>query len=194
MLKKELAQALGVSAAMVSKLAKRGMPTDSVERAERWRRRHLEPGRVKGVRYEDPKPPRADPVALSTAPLPSDPVAIANALGPAALDDFVSYELALRAALRAVPVARRDEVILDFEVWKLLYGEQAIELLASRDEPQGDALLTEAELNQIEAGKSRDAIWHEANARLTGAELKEYDEIMWGLAAGTWKVAPDPAL
>jgi hypothetical protein len=51
MLKKDLATALGISAAMISKLAKRGMPTDTLERAERWRRRHLEPGRVKGVRY-----------------------------------------------------------------------------------------------------------------------------------------------
>ncbi len=50
MLMKELAAALGISAAMVSKLAKRGMPTDSLERAIRWRRRNLEPGRVKGQR------------------------------------------------------------------------------------------------------------------------------------------------
>lgn len=50
MLKKDLAQALGVSGAMVSKLAKRGMPTDSLERAQRWRKRHLEPGRMKGQR------------------------------------------------------------------------------------------------------------------------------------------------
>ncbi len=52
MLKKELAQALGISGSMVSRLAKRGMPTDSVARAERWRRRHLEPGRVKGQRLD----------------------------------------------------------------------------------------------------------------------------------------------
>jgi hypothetical protein len=50
MTKTELAAALGVSASMVSRLAKRGMPVDTVERAQRWRRRHLEPGRVKGVR------------------------------------------------------------------------------------------------------------------------------------------------
>jgi transcriptional regulator with XRE-family HTH domain len=47
MMQKELAEALGVSPAMVSKLAKRGMPTDSLERAQRWRKRHLEPGRIK---------------------------------------------------------------------------------------------------------------------------------------------------
>lgn len=63
MLKKDLAEQLGISAAMVSKLVKRGMPTDSVERARRWRRRHLEPGRVKGVRF-DPQAP-----AVQTAPV-----------------------------------------------------------------------------------------------------------------------------
>lgn len=52
MLKKELAQLLGVSESMVSRHSKQGMPTDSVERAQRWRKRHLEPGRVKGIRYD----------------------------------------------------------------------------------------------------------------------------------------------
>lgn len=48
----ELAKLLDISPAMVSRLAKRGMPTDTVERAERWRKRHLEPGRVKGSRFD----------------------------------------------------------------------------------------------------------------------------------------------
>lgn len=52
MQKKELAQLLGISAPMVTKLSKRGMPTDTVERAARWRKRHLEPGRIKGVRFD----------------------------------------------------------------------------------------------------------------------------------------------
>lgn len=51
MQQKELAQLLGISPAMVSRLAKRGMPTDNLERAQRWRKRHLEPGRVKGSRF-----------------------------------------------------------------------------------------------------------------------------------------------
>jgi len=46
----ELASLLDISTAMVSRLVKRGMPTDTLERAERWRKRHLEPGRVKGSR------------------------------------------------------------------------------------------------------------------------------------------------
>ena len=50
MSQKELAEALNISPAMVSKLAKRGMPTDTLERAQRWRKRHLEPGRVKAFK------------------------------------------------------------------------------------------------------------------------------------------------
>lgn len=57
MLKKELAKALGISPAMVTKLARRGMPVDDVDRAKKWRKRHLEPGRIKGSRY-DPNTPR----------------------------------------------------------------------------------------------------------------------------------------
>ncbi|MEO6321849.1 MAG: hypothetical protein ABIR56_14250 [Polaromonas sp.] len=51
MQQKQLAQLLDISPAMVSRLAKRGMPVDTLERAERWRKRHLEPGRVKGSRF-----------------------------------------------------------------------------------------------------------------------------------------------
>lgn len=71
MQQKELATLLGVSAAMVSRHAKQGMPTDTLERAEKWRRRHLEPGRVKGARYErsrttEPTPPKsASPARLA---------------------------------------------------------------------------------------------------------------------------------
>lgn len=51
MQQKELAKLLDISTAMVSRHAKRGMPTDTLERAEKWRKRHLEPGRVKGARF-----------------------------------------------------------------------------------------------------------------------------------------------
>ena len=61
MQQKELATLLDISPTMVSRLAKRGMPTDTLERAERWRKRHLEPGRVKGSRAgttkTTPRPP-----------------------------------------------------------------------------------------------------------------------------------------
>lgn len=60
---KELAALLGVTPAMVSRHAKRGMPTDTLERAEKWRRRHLEPGRVKGARADTLKPRQPSPPA-----------------------------------------------------------------------------------------------------------------------------------
>jgi len=64
MQQKELATLLNISPAMVSRLVKRGMPTDTLERAERWRRRHLEPGRVKGARIDrTPRPKPARPAA-----------------------------------------------------------------------------------------------------------------------------------
>lgn len=78
MLRKDLAADLGISGAMVSKLAKRGMPTDSLERAQRWRKRHLEPGRVKGSRFDPnytapPAPePAAPPPAAPTPPSAAD--------------------------------------------------------------------------------------------------------------------------
>lgn len=70
MKQKDLAKLLGISPAMVSRLAKRSMPTDSLERAERWRRRHLEPARVKGARFDPmqaitPITPKSAPVAIA---------------------------------------------------------------------------------------------------------------------------------
>lgn len=67
MQQKQLAKLLGISPAMVSRLHKRGMPIDCPERAKRWRKRHLEPGRVKGVRF-DPTQPTELPETKQTAP------------------------------------------------------------------------------------------------------------------------------
>lgn len=66
----ELAKLLDISPAMVSRLAKRGMPTDTVERAERWRKRHLEPGRVKGSRF-DPNRKAKPPIQTQATPNPA---------------------------------------------------------------------------------------------------------------------------
>lgn len=67
---KELAAALGISGAMVSRLIRRGMPSDDIDRAMRWRRRHLQVGRMKGVRRGTEKTPAqtapAAPLALAT--------------------------------------------------------------------------------------------------------------------------------
>lgn len=87
MLKKELAVALGISGAMVTKLAKRGMPTDTVERAKRWRRRHLQPGMVKGFRAGTVAQPDTPVVRVSTPSIPQPPAWPANWAGITAPDE-----------------------------------------------------------------------------------------------------------
>lgn len=155
MLKKELAEALGISAAMVSKLAKRGMPTDSVERAQRWRRRHLEPGRVKGVRYERTRQPALDPVQQ------------VEALGRAALGDFKTHEAALRAALRAMPEDRADEIRLPESVWAALYGPEFMRLMEASEAADDGAMTPEQE--------------------------QHADWLLWDVVTGRRIVAPHPA-
>lgn len=119
MLKKELAQLLGVSESMVSRHAKKGMPTDSVERAQRWRRRHLEPGRIKGQRYD----PKAKNAAITkAAEVPDIGVCIgllnqALQTGPVLHDAPVISNT--RTALRNMPNWRgaADSLAMPVRVW-----------------------------------------------------------------------------
>lgn len=96
---KELAQALGISPGMVSRLAKRGMPTDSLQRAQRWRKRHLEPGRVKGSRFD----PNAVPDAQPPAP--------AREQSPAAAPAPIETLARLAAQIEALAQAASAELI-----------------------------------------------------------------------------------
>ncbi len=107
----ELAQALGISTGMVSRLVKRGMPTDSVERAQRWRKRHLEPGRVKGSRFDPNAPatvPQNEPKLGGEGVTAARVEAIAVSLLPRVEQAGEFLERAallepLRAVLRALP-------------------------------------------------------------------------------------------
>lgn len=123
MLRKDLAEALNISGAMVSKLAKRGMPTHDIEAARRWRDRHLEPGRRKGMRI--------DTVTRSPADAAAQPAARSGAfeaalrvceLGARMLHagQFDHVRDGVRAALRAVPVAERQHLRMDRALWDAL--------------------------------------------------------------------------
>ena len=119
MLKKELARLLGVSESMVSRHAKQGMPTDSVERARRWRKRHLEPGRVKGQRY-DPKAKAATTTKAAPAPDLGACISLldhALQLGPVPHDAPVLTNT--RTALRTMPNWRTaaDSLAMPVRVW-----------------------------------------------------------------------------
>ncbi|WP_374258318.1 hypothetical protein [Aquabacterium sp.] len=118
----ELAEQLGITPAMVSKLAKRGMPTDSVERASRWRKRHLEPGRVKGSKYgteAKPEAPAARPLPGAAAPLLLDAVAALDAALTAGHEEQLDgLVMEVREQLRAVPDAMVPA--LPLRVWLCL--------------------------------------------------------------------------
>lgn len=49
---RDIAYTLGISNAMVSRLAKMGMPTHSIEAAEQWRAQNLDLERTKGFRVD----------------------------------------------------------------------------------------------------------------------------------------------
>ena len=111
MLKKDLAAALGISASMVSRLTKQGMPTDSAAAAQAWRAAHLDPARV--VRAQG----QLNPLTLVQR------AEGAMEIARAALDanaDFERFAPVVRAALKAVPVEHRHLVGLDEQVMRRL--------------------------------------------------------------------------
>ncbi len=119
MLKKDLAQLLGVSESMVSRHAKQGMPTDSAERAKRWRKRHLEPGRVKGSRYDGKAKatPRAKPGTVPDLEKCVELLSEALQAGPVSHDATVLVNT--RTALRTMPDWRgaAETLAMPVRVW-----------------------------------------------------------------------------
>lgn len=93
----ELARALGVTPGMVTRYAQRGMPVDTLERAQRWRRRHLELGRMKENRF-DPIAPVAPPVVL-VEPIPT----VSN--GPSLAQTVANFRYSLELVALGVAVA-----------------------------------------------------------------------------------------
>src|SRR5216683_3495223 len=103
---RNLAKALEISQPMVSKLAKQGMPLDSVEAAREWRRRHLDNHLTVDYRLQtQPCGPRRK--------APPDPVAAVNQLGSLAVDDFATHGEPLRKAIGALTRAQYERVELD---------------------------------------------------------------------------------
>ena len=128
---KDLAAGLGISPAMVTKLKARGMPTGSVEGAEKWRRRHLGPTRTKGqragsARYapglvgDVSKPPRASVLPTTAAQLLQ--VRELGLLAHDALErgTFDAVAPLLRQAMARVPHQARPQIELSPQVWDAL--------------------------------------------------------------------------
>lgn len=144
MLKKELAQLLGISPAMVTRLSQRGMPTDTLERAQRWRRRHLEPGRVKGNRFDaNYTESRRVPAAVQAPMHPAR--AHAQMLMNAAAEmlgcgtSIAPLIPALRTSLAGVPLSQRSLVSLSVAVMDVLVQDVAAVLSTTEAGPSSDA-------------------------------------------------------
>ncbi len=136
MLRKELADALGISASMVTRLAKQGMPTGDVAAARKWRDRHLQTARRKEYRV-DTGMQMARPVDQ-----PRDRVLVE-------LDELVNLALELgldpvppavvarvRAALAAVPMHARESVRMPEVLWDQLTAEVRSRLGTTADPDQ----------------------------------------------------------
>ncbi|MDZ7862099.1 hypothetical protein [Acidovorax sp.] len=137
MTQKELAALLGISGAAVSKLVKRGMPTDSLERAKRWRKRHLEPGRVKGAKF-DPAAPAMSPAEVLIAEAERLAVVVVPQLVDAGSTAEREQILGpLRAALRLVPTPHSPTLPAAAWVELLQYAvaDDALLRVAKADEP-----------------------------------------------------------
>lgn len=153
MQQKELAALLGVSPAMVSRHAKKGMPTDTLERAEKWRRRHLEPGRVKGQRYEPgstSKPVPARPAApartaprVSIADVENASDLVYGALARGNQDAAKAKIIQLRGLLRQLPDDASPRQTL--RVWLALIEYMLHEEAEIRNAPDAGAILTPGE-------------------------------------------------
>ena len=76
LLKCDLARQLDISASMVSRLSKQGMPTHSADAARAWRDTHLAPSLRKEWRFGPARSARADPAAPApVAGLDADAIA-----------------------------------------------------------------------------------------------------------------------
>lgn len=161
---KELAALLDISPAMVSRLAKRGMPTDDLERAQRWRKRHLEPSRVKGSRVDTVKPKTLAPTSPNK-PRPAAPAATLadmEALGDlinGALirgnQDAAAFRVAqLRQMIRCSEAPGSDErICLSVRVWLALLDYMLHPESAIRHAPDLGAYLTAGECGERIAPK-----------------------------------------
>lgn len=170
MMQKDLAAALGISPAMVSRLAKRGMPTDSLERAQKWRRKNLPMARMKGN--------RADTVAMSKAGSGPTRSPAANAddeavervsrlMGMAAaalaVDQLALIKAELRDAMCCVPQHRRAGCLLDSDVMDALTREVAEALRDDADDASTDATPESDTLSGVELD-AMGSFWYQVAA------------------------------
>lgn len=132
----QLAKALGISQPAVAQLAKKGMPTDSVEAAQQWRAANI------GVKRGKPKavPQPVAPVGLIPSPTDQpDELAITDQLRQIAVDDFrnassiqerAAASRTVKDAEEAHETRKRDMVKSEQEAQNLMHRDHVQAVIA----------------------------------------------------------------
>lgn len=121
----EIARGLGISASMVSRLKRRGMPVHSVPAAIEWRRLHLDVAQLAEQATRRGRAAQVPDAAPGEDLLDDGSLALEHValLAAAAATDFATWGERLRAEMAALPRARWDEVALPAHLWEQLGGE-----------------------------------------------------------------------
>lgn len=126
---KELSEGLGISQAMVSRLLKAGMPSDSLERAKRWRNRTMQRGRMKGVRLDTRVQHQPTKAAQQPPPMvPQQPSA-----DDGDLFDDPDIETDPDVALQSYRDARSRKEHFQAELARLAFQKEAGELMLANE-------------------------------------------------------------
>lgn len=163
-----LAELLGIAKSMCSKLKSQGMPTDTLEAAQAWRKAHLDPGRRKGSRFDQYYQPQQRRPPLPTEPNLAEQASALMAAASALLESDQSIEAlmpSLRAALRAVPPPERDDVGLYADVIKLLVADMLALWPADRNAlcDDGSPVYLDREMTDAEAQEMGE-FWYQVAA------------------------------
>lgn len=128
----DIAAALRIDAALVTRYKKRGMPVDSIEAARAWKFSHVRP-RIGSAWPPEAAPPSAQLRAAQ---------ALADHAGELLADggDVAALVPAIRQALAAVPEHERADVALSVPLWDVLV-ERVLKLVPDEDsgEPMSPA-------------------------------------------------------
>ena len=133
MTKKELAEALGISGSMVSRLAKQGMPVSSVAAARAWRELHLETARMKGFRADTPYTPQPQRVAAAAKANSARLAALRSLVRASDTDLFlplndwlalVDYCISHRARQRLQALGTGAPMVTASGLERMIYGKE----------------------------------------------------------------------
>ncbi|MCL4689519.1 MAG: hypothetical protein KJ007_13240 [Burkholderiales bacterium] len=170
LLQQDLAHALGISSAMVSRLKRRGMPTSSVAAAIEWRRRNLDPAQLHEAAVRRGRTNPAGRAAPRVEPVDNGDQALAQIvlLAAAAAAGFERWGERLREAMAALPRARWGDVRLPPALWEQLLGPYAVEVLDAERAVAGE----------------------HATARREDDPDDFVGDVVYGLAAGLYRLLP----